>query len=317
VLAVLDKDSIASFYRGFQTGKKQEPDVVHLQHELNLYGRINFLFFVFLLLLWKPFTSTKFVTTLHTYIKHPFRADPKGFLRFVGYRLVTYPLIYAISDRLVVHNQVLADRMGRDDVEVIPHGVKQLDDAEDVRENYGIEEDETFLLCLGFLSDSKGFHHAIEALGQLPDKYRLVIAGSPPPSFEDAGKAYFERLQDLVEEHNLEDRIVLKKEFLPEDEIDSLIHSCDMMLFPYTDSSQSGMMHRAIGAGKPTVCSDLDVFKAVLGDAGTYFEEGNSDDLAHAIDAYEEKGKEITKLKEEMSWSNVAEQHMELYRSLL
>jgi glycosyltransferase involved in cell wall biosynthesis len=316
VHGVLEKEDRMSFVKGFQHVRDSSPDVLHIQHELNLYGRINFLIFAFLLLLWKPFTSTSFVTTLHTYENIPLKLTPKGILRFIGYRIVTYNLIYLLSDRIIVHNDVLAERMDRDDVTVIPHGVKTINDAEDVRQEYGFNSDDIFLLCMGFLSDGKGFDYAIEALKDLPEDYKLLVIGSPPPNFEEAGEQYYRQLQDLVKQEGLGDRVELRKRFIEEDEIDNLIHSCDIMLFPYRGSSQSGMMHRAIGAGADIICSDLDVFQAVLGDAGTYFQQGNPSTLAQTIKAFEPNKGAIDDLRERMKWSSIAEKHMELYRSL-
>jgi len=127
VSSILDKSSPLSFWRAFQEIRKQEPDVLHIQHELNLYGRLNFLFLAFLLLLWKPFTDTKIVTTMHTYIDYDFKLEKKQLLRFIGYKILTFNLIFWLSDRIVVHNSVIQEKIGREKVEVIPHGVKQLE----------------------------------------------------------------------------------------------------------------------------------------------------------------------------------------------
>jgi glycosyltransferase involved in cell wall biosynthesis len=75
------------------------------------------------------------------------------------------------------------------------------------------------------------------------------------------------------------------------------------------------MMHRTIGAGKNILCSDLEVFKSVLGEAGTYFEPGNPEDLAQKITNHRES-KEVDDLREEFSWKNVARKHEEVYRKL-
>jgi glycosyltransferase involved in cell wall biosynthesis len=313
---LLDKDSVLSFWHGFQAIRDEQPDVLHIQHELNLYGRINFLVLAFLLLLGKPFTSTRIVTTLHTYNRYPFSLVPKKLLRFVGYRLVTYPLIFALSDRIIVHNGVIKDQIGRDNVDVIPHGVKNLESVENVRTDYDIGEDDIMLLGVGFLSRLKGFNHIINALQYLSDDYKAVIAGSPPPSFPDMGEQYFHELEDLVQERGLEERVVLKNAFLPEDEIDNLIHSANYVLFPRQEASQSGMMHRAIGAGKKIVCSDLDVFRAVLEDAAEYCKKDDSEDLADKVKNFSADTEKIDELRDKMSWENVAKKYRKLYRNI-
>lgn len=312
---IIYKDERSSFLRAAEKAFDDEPDVVHIQHELNLYGRINFILMALKMLKLKRKSSSKVVTTMHTYIDYDFSLKPKKLLRYIGYKIITFRLIYALSDKIILHNEALKQKMDRKDVEVVPHGVKKIECNEDIREEYGISNEDRFLLCIGFLSEVKGFEHAVKSMENLPEDYKLLVIGSTPPSFEDKGRAYKEELEEIAEDKGLEEQVEIREEFVPEEKLDKLICSADLNLFPYVESSQSGMMHRAIGAGKNIICSDLEVFRSVLGEAGTYFEPENPKDLADKIRNYTNNEK-IGRLRKELSWENVADQHEEVYRKL-
>lgn len=315
-IPLLDRGRLRSFITGFRSIRTESPDVVHIQHELNLYGRINFLVLAALLLLWKPFTDTRFVTTLHTYERYRFSLQPKALLRFVGYRMVTFPLLFAYSDRVIVHNDVIAQQIDRSDVRVIPHGVKRIGHQDPVRQEYGISSEETMLLGIGFIAPGKGFETAIRAMPELPEEYRLLITGSTAPTAEDTSADYIEQLRELVAAEGVGDRVVFREEFVPEERVDALLADTDVAAFPYPESSQSGMMHRAIGAGTPIVCSDLDVFEDLLGDAARYFPAGNPEALATAVQADPLGPDRLDELRAELAWPRVAEQHQELYQEV-
>ncbi|MFB6181080.1 MAG: glycosyltransferase [Candidatus Nanohalobium sp.] len=312
---LMDKSDRSSFIQAAKNAFSGDPDIVHVQHELNLYGRLNFLFMALKMLQLKRKSDTKVVTTMHTYIDYEFSLKPKKLLRYLGYKQLTYRLIYMLSDKIIVHNDVLKEEMGRKNVEVIPHGVKKIECGDDIREEYGLSHEDEFLLCTGFLSEVKGFEYAVKAIELLPENYKLLVIGSTPPNFEEMGKAYKESLEEIVEEKNLQDQVEIREEFVPEEKLDKLICSADLNLFPYVESSQSGMMHRAIGAGKNIICSDLEVFRSVLGESGTYFEPENPEDLADKIRNYTDN-KEIGRLREELSWEKVADKHEEVYKKL-
>jgi len=312
VESLMNRSERSSFIEAAEEAFQDEPDVVHIQHELNLYGRINFLLMALKMLQLKRKSDTKVITTMHTYIDYDFSLKPKQLLRYVGYKIVTYRLIYALSDKIIVHNDILEEKMGREDVEVIPHGVKKIECNEDIREEYGFSQEDTFLLCTGFLTEAKGFEYAVKAMKHLPGNYKLLVAGSTPPNFEEMGEEYYRKLQSIVEKNSLGSQVNVRKEFVPEEKLDKLICSADINLFPYTESSQSGMMHRAIGAGKDIICSDLEVFRSVLGDAGTYFESRDSRKLADEVKKYGSSSS-IEELRKNISWENAAKNHLDIY----
>ena len=315
VQALINKDSFLSYKKAAEYLINEKPDVVHLQHELNLYGRMKFLFFATILNILLFRSNTKFITTLHTVEEYKFGLETKKLLKFVGYRLLTYNLIGILSDKIIIHNSALESRINLKNIEVIPHGVKEIERGENIRSKYDIGEEDVFLLCAGFLAPGKGFEDAIKALEYLPENYKLVIAGGEPPNMEQKSQRYVEKLKELKQNYS-QSRVIIENRFIPEDELDNLIYSSDYMIFPYRNSSQSGMMHRAIGAKKKIIASDLEVFKSVLKDSASYFEWGNSEKLAERIQNFSDS-EDIQCLSKNMNWNNISKQHYNCYKEAI
>lgn len=280
--------------------KEIDPDIVHLQHELNLYGRLNFLVMTFSIMFAKLFTDFKVVTTVHTYIDYEFKLDKKQLMRIIGYKILTFSLINLLSDEIIVHSQHIKQKMPYD-AEVIPHGVK-LSNGNNVRDKYGYSEDDLLLLCVGFISEGKGLHRAIEAVNNTEAK--LLIAGSSETDY----------LQSLKEKAGNNVQIVDK--YLELKEIENLMSSADAVLFPYEKSCQSGMMHRAIGAGCCIIASGLPPFKELLGDRAIFFDSTQElnrrivDLDEDKINRYEEQSRQF---REKLSWNRVAQLHETIY----
>lgn len=315
VKGILDEKKITSLVNGIWWIKNENPDLIHIQHELNLYGRINFIFLAIGILVYSKLTKTPVLTTMHTYKRYEVSCNPKEFLKWLGYQKLTYSLIKAISEKIIVHNKETKEKMGgKDNVEVIPHGVKISQQKEDVRKDYGFSG-KIFLLCIGFITPNKGLKCAVSAMKHLPNSYKLLIIGSLPSGFEQEGEKYFEELEEKVNRENLNEKVALKKKFLSEQEIENLLYSADISLFPYQESNQSGMMHRAIGAGNKIICTDLDVFKNLLEDYGAYFKKNNSEDLASKIKNH--KNISSTEgLSKNLTWEKIAKEHRELYSEI-
>jgi glycosyltransferase involved in cell wall biosynthesis len=87
-----------------------------------------------------------------------------------------------------------------------------------------------------------------EALALTPGSIRLVIAG-PPDAPKDG-----ERLQRLVEAHELGDRVTLDLRFLPRGEVaDYVNHATAVACLPYDEDSVSYVAMEGSAAGKPLI----------------------------------------------------------------
>lgn len=108
------------------------------------------------------------------------------------------------------------------------------------------------LLFLGHLRPYKGLDVALEALRHLADAgfdARLTVAGNPwrPP---DEWRAQVTRLGI--------DRLVrFRFGYVPDGEIDSLLSEHHVLVAPYRQAAQSGVVPLALAAGRPVVATDV------------------------------------------------------------
>jgi glycosyltransferase involved in cell wall biosynthesis len=75
---------------------------------------------------------------------------------------------------------------GNSEFEVVPN---MLDESFDVPEGGRVEPDRTRLLYVGFLRDSKGVRHLVDAMELLPETFELTIVGGGPEEESLRGRA--------------------------------------------------------------------------------------------------------------------------------
>ncbi|MBF8963152.1 glycosyltransferase [Pontibacter sp. FD36] len=117
----------------------------------------------------------------------------------------------------------------------------------------GLEPNFKYLLFFGFIRAYKGLDllleaMAIPALQAIPD-LKLLIAGE---FYEDA-KPY----RDLIEKHGLQDRLVLRTDFIPNAEVRHYFCAADLVVQPYKHATQSGVTQVAYHFDKPMVVTNV------------------------------------------------------------
>jgi glycosyltransferase involved in cell wall biosynthesis len=108
-------------------------------------------------------------------------------------------------------------------------------------------ESSGYIIATGRVTEGKRQHLLLQALRYAPGM-RVIIAGQPE------GSAYSDRLQRLVHEEGLEDRVKLDFRFLPRRELADLVnHSCAVACLPFDEDTVSYVAMEAFRAGKPVL----------------------------------------------------------------
>ena len=94
--------------------------------------------------------------------------------------------------------------------------------------------------------------NALKLIAERPD-WRLTIAGAGP-ALTETMRARFN-----------DERIALRPEFLSDDDLDLLIDAHDIVLAPYRDATQSGVVAQALARGKPVVATPVGALPEQLG----------------------------------------------------
>lgn len=316
--------------------KRIDPDVIHIQQELALFGGI----FTAYLLQWLVFLwRKKVVITLHGVvdpkkINHRFVKEnnsnlPVWAVKFAFY--IIYKPLMIWAKRIIVHERYFKDIVtygygvsGRKIV-VIPHGIEMLeaDDKSEARRKLNIPAGADVALFMGYATGYKGIDLLIEGFSKYaelnPKAYLVIGAGKHPKLYNDNSYlAEYKRLQDKAKAMIPKDQYWWEG-FINEEDIGAYYSASDVSVFPYTTAmASSGPMSFAIGYEKPFLVSSS--FSAIFSESPELLFDKNPEALAEKLDyffAHESIYESMShNLKNERSWSRVAEQTALVYGSI-
>ncbi|GAC1318236.1 MAG: hypothetical protein NVSMB2_12830 [Chloroflexota bacterium] len=194
-----------------------------------------------------------------------------GFVRRV---LLSTRRLYRLCDHLIVHTQASQLQLsalagvpsGR--ISVIPPGNMLGWSATDVpraaaRQWLGIPNDAPVALFFGIIKPYKGLDTLLVAMRDvlrvLPTAY-LVIAGRAEQSFVP--------YQRLVDELGLGNRVISRPLYIEQADVARYFGATDVVVLPYRESDNSGVMLQAYTFGRPVIVSPVEALADMV-DQGT------------------------------------------------
>lgn len=124
--------------------------------------------------------------------------------------------------------------------------------AATLRQRLGLPEAAPVVLLFGTLAPYKGIDLAIEAMARMADRVpaaRLVIAGFPLPGFDLDGH------RRLAERSGVAERVVFVPEYVPSGEVAAWMALATLVVLPYRQIFQSGVLPIAQTFGRPVVAT--------------------------------------------------------------
>ena len=240
-----DPGSIADVARVRRFLCKAAPDVLHVQDHADwrLYA------------LQRALPCCPTILTIHDVVFHEGESDRQGasrpLRRAVRRAVKTHAGAYIVHGRRLARLLVAQDWYGRQDVSVIPHG--RLPYAA----SFAPLPDAPTLLFFGRLEYYKGLDllvKAVELASALVPGLRVIIAGHGP---DEA------RCRDLVRRPELFD---WRTGFVPHGETAALFAEASVVVLPYRDASQSGIVPMAFANGRPVIATDVGSLSEVVSD---------------------------------------------------
>ena len=290
-----------------------KPDILHLQWLP--FVEVSTIEKHFLKILRSITPKTKFLLTIHNVYPHDCSEGNKRIYRERFSRIEPY------FDKFIVHLETTkkefcsAFGISAERVKVLHHGVLARKGHETVRRQRGKV---LKLIMYGNQSTYKGTDVFVQALSLLPQEYKDKVHALV------VGKTYSNYLNELKEKKQ-NANIEFIPEFVSDENLYKYIADSDIIVLPYREISQSGVLLLALSTKRLIITSDIPSFKETLAGMGedTFFENGNAENLSKLIVKYadglvdEKKQLDIIEsLEAKYSWENIAETYKSFINEL-
>ncbi|MBL0739315.1 glycosyltransferase family 4 protein [Flavobacterium sp. GN10] len=205
---------------------------------------------------------------------------------------------------------------------IIPHG-NYLPFIDRLNDKAFKHSNKFSLLFFGQIKKVKGLDILLKAISILKKnncQVELTIAGK-------AWKDDLEKYKQMITNLELEDIVVSDFRYIPDNEVGTFYEKADLIILPYRDIYQSGVLLLALSYGKPVLCSDLDPFKEIIihNENGFLFKSENPQDLAQKIQEIVSDKTNLTRVKnntkllirDKYSWIKIGGLTKKFYHSIL
>lgn len=303
---LFDPSNILLQYRLYKKIIEFQPDIIHSQG-LNHWFSLTL-----------PFFKLKQIPVIITF------HDPKPHKgeNFIRRRIADY-LGRLFAEAVFVHGENLKDLMIKEygypssKIHVISLGEQQVAPFLRFFDNR-ITEERNIILFFGRIFAYKGLEFLIKAepliSKEIPDA-RIIIAGTG-----ENFKKYEDMMvnKDHFEVHNYQ---------IPYKQGAELFQKCSLVVLPYIDASQSGVVHTAYGFKKPVIVTNVGSIPEIVDDTvtGIIVPPGDPKALADAIVnllnndllRHQMGINGYFKLKNDLSWESISKNIIEIYQEVI
>jgi D-inositol-3-phosphate glycosyltransferase len=279
---------LAIYYaRLMRYAARSKPRILHIlwNNKIELYDRT-------MLMVYYKVCGKRIAFTAHNV--NQARRDAKDSLL----NRITLRIQYQLCDHIFVHTKKMKDELCQDfavaekAVTVIRHPINDAFPDTDLtppeaKRQLGLKENEKAVLFFGRIRPYKGIEHLLAAFQLLAannSNYRLVIAGEPKKGSEE----YRRQIEQMVKTEFTPGQIIMKLQFIPDEEMEVYLKAADVLVLPYKEIFQSGVLFLAYSFGLPVVATDVGSFREeiVEGMTGFLCQPGDPAELAKAIETY-------------------------------
>ncbi len=251
---------------------------------------------------------------------------------------LTLKIQYRLVDHIFVHTEKMKRELLEDfgvserAITVITHPINDafpntdLTSAE-AKHRLGIKDGEKTILFFGAIRPYKGLEYLIAAFHRIATRdanYRLIIAGEPKKGSEK----YLDEIQGMINRDVDRRRIIQKMQYVPDEETELYFKAADVLVLPYKEIFQSGVLFLGYTFGLPVVATDVGSFREdiIEGKTGFLCRPDDPVDLAKAVETYFESDlfKALDSRRQEIrddayarhSWGAVGEVTRNVYAEL-
>jgi len=295
--------------------KTIKPDIVRLEYNIPTYGIISIPIFC-IFLFFKIFTKIKFIVNYHEVKRE---TDLLGTLGEAYYYLIS-----KIFDKIYVHTAEakkilsLKCKVDKSKIKIIPLGTYEFKNKKDfskaLTKKFGLKNKKV-ILYFGYIHVDKGIQYLLSAskilLRQNPklkNNTIVLISGIVKSRkgifklFEKKDQTYLRNLVNLKNELGL-NGFVKFTGFIEDIYVYSLLKLAKVIVLPYTNVEQSGVLNMALAVHKPVIASSIGGLKETLQKAGVLVPPESPQEIADSI---------MKLFQDKKHYANVVRQYKEL-----
>ena len=260
------------------------------------------------------------------------RDDKDGWVNRLSLRIQ-----YRLCDHVFVHTDAMKRELvaafgAREQrVTVIPFGINDTMPHSELkpaaaRQRLGMAVNGRAVLFFGQIAPYKGLEYLIAAIAVLAktgEDVRLIVAGR----VKRGSERYWGSIRRSITDLGIEDLVVQKIRFIPDDEVETYFKAADAVVIPYVDIFQSGVPFLAFSFGLPVIATDVGSLREdVTSETGLLCKPKDPADLARVIAAFYRSAlhREPDRAQERIrglaaerhSWETVVDRTRAVYASL-
>jgi len=250
--------------------------------------------------------------TIHDVSPHLGEASLIG--KFIKYIYVKH------SDLIFVHGENLKKELVEkeipfDKITVIPHG----DYSFFTRYKKGYAEEENTILFFGRILDYKGLDYLIRAENLIKKSIKNV-------KIMIVGEGDLTSYIDLIPDEDINNFFIVNK-FIPDEQVAQFFERAKVVVLPYLEASQSGVIPIAYAFRKPLVATNVGCLSDIIDDGITGFlipprnVEAISQSIVTLLSDENLRKKmgdnAFIKMKNDLSWDTIADKTIDAYRVVL
>lgn len=180
-----------------------------------------------------------------------------------------------------------------------------------------LNEEKISVVCPGFIVERKNYHLAAKYFGEVLEEYRdaeVVFAGG---SHRNEDSDALEKVEDAIEENDLGENARITGVLDSEMHVYEYIRKADVVLLPYEDINQSGILARSLALGKPTVVSDVEGLSGpVRKYGGSIFSDPENLGGKVIEEIRNPSEVDVEQVREDMSWERNIDEYEKMFREI-
>jgi glycosyltransferase involved in cell wall biosynthesis len=300
--------------------RKENPDIVHIQHEYGLYETYrdcNKRVLELIELIRKE--SIPVVMTYHSV-----------YSRITGcYRDFVEKSLRAL-DAGIFHEeyqkQALKQNIGRIPINVfvLPHGSREdiKLDKNEIKKDFGYNHSELVVGSAGLADERKGFRTLVKQWSKVVKKVpNAVLALEVKPHAARETRIYINKLLEVIMKSSASKSIEFTVKDYSEMEFYKRLTSFDVLVLPYRSESQSGVLAHGFSTATPAIVTDIEGLGAEIRNSKAGLAVKKRQDFWKAIVKMLEDPKlraqcsknAINYVKKTSSWNIIAKKTFEIY----